>query len=174
MPPPVAQYLSSGSSMRIMKLAPAAAMALSGAALLILALAPLGTALGWWHFGFGLYWMMPWSGYVAATAAALAVATLALGWSKVRPGGHLVLATALVMGTVACAYIALAVSAYPLDPAAHSRHHHGYRYPAGVCRRSAGARRRERRQRRLRSCPAARIQRQAYPRSTHPSWPRCP
>ena len=86
--------------MRIMKLAPAAAMALSGAALLILALAPLGTALGWWHFGFGLYWMMPWSGYVAATAVALAVATLALGWSKVRAGGRLVLAAALVMGTV--------------------------------------------------------------------------
>jgi hypothetical protein len=86
--------------MRIMKLAPAAAMALSGAALFILALAPLGTALGWWHFGFGLYWMMPWSGYVAATGVVLAAATLALGWSKVRPGGRLVLAAALVMGTV--------------------------------------------------------------------------
>jgi len=86
--------------MRIMKLAPAAAMALSGAALLILALAPLGTALGWWHFGFGLYWMMPTSGYIAATAVALGVATLALGWSTVRPRGRLVLAVALVMGTV--------------------------------------------------------------------------
>jgi uncharacterized protein (DUF1499 family) len=86
--------------MHIMKLAPAAAMALSGAALLILALAPLGTALGLWHFGFGLYWMMPWSGYVAATAVALAVATLALGWSKVGPRGRIVLAVALGMGTV--------------------------------------------------------------------------
>jgi uncharacterized protein (DUF1499 family) len=86
--------------MQIMKLAPAAAMALSGAALLILALAPLGTALGWWHFGFGLYWMMPTSGYIAATAVALAVATLALGWSTVRPRGRLALAVALVMGMV--------------------------------------------------------------------------
>lgn len=86
--------------MRIMKLAQAAAMALSGAALLLLALAPLGTALGWWHFGFGLYWMMPWSGYVAATSVALAVVTLALGWSKVCARGRLVLAAALVMGTV--------------------------------------------------------------------------
>ena len=86
--------------MRIGKLAPAAAMGLSGAALLILALAPLGTALGWWHFRFGLYRMMPLSGYVAATAVALAVATLALGWSKVRARGRLVLAAALVIGTV--------------------------------------------------------------------------
>ena len=86
--------------MRIVKLLPAAAMALSGAALIILALAPLGTALGWWHFRFGLYSMMPTSGYVAAAAAVLAVGVLALGWSKVRPRGRLVLLAALVMGAV--------------------------------------------------------------------------
>src|SRR5262245_63288818 len=89
-----------GFCMRIVKLAPAAAMALSGAALLILALAPLGTALGWWHFRFGLYWMMRSSGYVAATAVALAVVTLELGWLKVRPRGRLVVAGELVMGSV--------------------------------------------------------------------------
>jgi uncharacterized protein (DUF1499 family) len=86
--------------MRIVKLAPAAALALSGIALLILALAPLGTALGWWHFRFGLYWMMPATGYVAATAVVLAVTTLALGWSRLRPRGRLLLAGALVMGAV--------------------------------------------------------------------------
>src|SRR5262245_46887717 len=84
--------------MRIVKLAPAAALALSGTALLILALAPLGTALGWWHFRFGLYSMMPASGYVAATAIVLAATTLALGWSRVRPRSRLLLAVALVMG----------------------------------------------------------------------------
>lgn len=84
--------------MLVSRIAPAAVF--SCAALLILALAPLGTALGWWHFGFGLYWMMPWSGYVAATAVALAGATLALGWSKLRPRGRLLLGAALVMGTV--------------------------------------------------------------------------
>ena len=86
--------------MRLLKLAPAAAVALSGAALIVLALAPLGTALGWWHFRFGLYSMMPASGYAAAAAVVLAVATLALGWSRLRPRGRLVLAGALVMGAI--------------------------------------------------------------------------
>ena len=86
--------------MRLLKLAPAAALALSGAALLILALAPLGTALGWWDFRFGLYSMMPAVGYAAAAAVVLAVATLALGWSRVRARGRLVLAVALVMGAI--------------------------------------------------------------------------
>ena len=48
--------------------------------------------------------MMPWSGYMAATAVALAVVTFALGWSKVPARGRLVLAGALAMGTV-LAYI---------------------------------------------------------------------
>jgi len=86
--------------MRLVKLAPAAAVALSGAALLVLALAPLGTALGWWHFRFGLYSMIPASGYAAAAAAVLAAVTLALGWSHVRSRGRLVLAIALVMGAI--------------------------------------------------------------------------
>jgi uncharacterized protein (DUF1499 family) len=86
--------------MRLLKLAPAAAMALSGAALLILALAPLGTALGWWDFTFGLYSMMPASGYTAAGAVVLATAALVLGWSRVRLRGRLLLAVALVMGAV--------------------------------------------------------------------------
>ena len=86
--------------MRLLKLAPAAAVALSGAALLILALAPLGTALGWWDFRFGLYSMMPAVGYAAAAAVVLALATLALGWSRVPARGRVALAVALVMGAI--------------------------------------------------------------------------
>src|SRR5262245_41931467 len=135
--------------MRVVKLAPAAAMTLSAAALLILALAPLGTALGWWHFGFGLYWMMPWSGYVAASAVALAVATLAPRWSKVRPSDRLVLAAALVMGTV-LAYVPwhyqrIRSTLPPIHDITTDTES-----PPEFLRRSAGARLRERRQRRLR------------------------
>jgi uncharacterized protein (DUF1499 family) len=86
--------------MRLLKLAPAAALALSGAALLILALAPLGTALGGWDFRFGLYSMMPAVGYTAAAAVVLALATLAPGWSRVPARGRLALAVALVMGAI--------------------------------------------------------------------------
>jgi len=112
-----------------MKLAPAAAMALSGVALIILALAPLGTARGWWHFGFGLL-----------DDADVGLRGGNRGRSRCRDVG-----AGLVEGTPArpCragrrahhgvdpGVRALAVSAHPLDPAAHSRHHHGYRYPRG-------------------------------------------
>jgi len=36
-------------------------------------LAPLGWRMGWWQYAFGLYWMMPVSGLVAALEAALSI-----------------------------------------------------------------------------------------------------
>jgi uncharacterized protein (DUF1499 family) len=70
--------------MPLSKISSAAAFALSGAAIFLLAVAPLGWRLGWWHYRFGLYWLMPASGSVAAVAAALCVLTLAVGWSRLR------------------------------------------------------------------------------------------
>jgi Protein of unknown function (DUF1499) len=60
-------------------------LVLSGAALVLLAVAPLGWRLGWWPYGFGLYWLMPASGYVGVAAVTLSVLTLTLGWPKLRP-----------------------------------------------------------------------------------------
>lgn len=62
-------------------------LALSSAALVLLAAAPLGWRLGWWPYGFGLNRLMPASGYVGAAAVTLSVLTLVLGWSKLRLSG---------------------------------------------------------------------------------------
>ena len=70
--------------MYLLKIGPVAALVLSGAAFFLLALAPLGWRIGLWQYGFGLYWMMPVSGFVAAVAVILSVLTLARDWSQLR------------------------------------------------------------------------------------------
>jgi hypothetical protein len=63
--------------MYLLKIGPVAAVVLSGVALCVLLLAPLGWRLSLWQYRFGLYWMMPGSGLVAAVALILSVLTLA-------------------------------------------------------------------------------------------------
>lgn len=79
--------------------APVAALSLSGVALGLLALAPLGVRLEWWRYGFGLYRLMPISGFVAAGAIGLSLVTLALAWSRLQRRSLVMLAVALVMGS---------------------------------------------------------------------------
>jgi uncharacterized protein (DUF1499 family) len=74
------------------------ALVLASAALVLLALAPLGWRLGWWPYSFGLYWLMPASGYVAAAAIGLCILTLALAWSRLRLRDLGMLALALCLG----------------------------------------------------------------------------
>jgi hypothetical protein len=70
--------------MYLLKIGPVAAQVLSGIALSLLVLAPLGWRLGLWQYRFGLYWMMPVSGLVAAVALVLSVLTLAREWPQLR------------------------------------------------------------------------------------------
>jgi uncharacterized protein (DUF1499 family) len=76
------------------------ALVLSGIALVLLAVAPVGWRLGWWPYSFGLYWLMPASGFVGVVALALSVLTLALGWSELRPRDLGLLAAALCLSAV--------------------------------------------------------------------------
>jgi uncharacterized protein (DUF1499 family) len=77
-----------------------APLVLSVVALGLLVLAPLGTRLGLWQYGFGLYRLMPASGLVAAAAVILSVVTLAREWSQLRLRGFVMLSVALVLGAV--------------------------------------------------------------------------
>jgi len=84
--------------MYLLKIGPVAALVLSGVALFLLALAPLGWRIGLWQYGFGLYWMMPVSGFVAAVAVILSVLTLARDWSQLRLHDLAMLFIALALG----------------------------------------------------------------------------
>jgi uncharacterized protein (DUF1499 family) len=88
----------SGFFMALSTVAPIAALSLSGAALGLLAIAPLGVRFEWWHYGFGLYRLMPVSGLVAAGAVGLSVLTLALGRSRLPRHSLMMLVVALVLG----------------------------------------------------------------------------
>jgi uncharacterized protein (DUF1499 family) len=84
--------------MHLTKRGPVAALVLSGVALGLLVVAPVGTRLGWWQYSFGLYRLMPASGVVAAAAVALSVATLAGERARLRWRSLTMLSVALVLG----------------------------------------------------------------------------
>src|ERR1700730_815146 len=84
--------------MHLLKSGPVAALALSGVALGLLVVAPLGPRLGWWQYAFGLYRLMPAWGRTAAAAVALSILTLAREWSQLRWRGLAMLSVALVLG----------------------------------------------------------------------------
>jgi len=90
--------------MVLRKFGPVAALVLAGVAFLLLALAPLGWRLGWWHYGFGLYSMMPVSGFIAAGAVVLSVLALLRGRSQLRLRDLNLLLLALAAGA-ALAYV---------------------------------------------------------------------
>ena len=87
-----------GVRMHLSKIGPVVALGLSGVGLCLLALAPLGWRVGWWPYGFGLYWMMPVSGLVAADAVILSVLTLTRWWPHLRLRGLVMLFVALALG----------------------------------------------------------------------------
>jgi uncharacterized protein (DUF1499 family) len=84
--------------MRLQKLGPVVSALALGVALCLLTLAPLGSRLGWWPYSFGLYRIFPASGLAAAVAAAVSLATLALGRSKLGPRLVAMLAVTLAFG----------------------------------------------------------------------------
>jgi uncharacterized protein (DUF1499 family) len=86
--------------MHVLKSGPVAALILSGVALGLLVLAPLGPQLGWWQYPFALYRLMPASGLIAALAVILSVLTLAREGSQLRWRGLAMLSVALVLGGV--------------------------------------------------------------------------
>jgi uncharacterized protein (DUF1499 family) len=85
--------------MHLPKIGPVAAVVLAGVALSLLALAPLGWRLGLWPYGFGLYSMIPASGFVAAAAVILSVLILAREWSQLRLRHLCMLFTAVALGS---------------------------------------------------------------------------
>ena len=73
-------------------------------ALLALAVGPLGWRLGWWHFRFAFFWLMPWAAYGALAAAAVSILALVFGWSHLGARDIALAAVGVVVGA-AVAYM---------------------------------------------------------------------
>jgi uncharacterized protein (DUF1499 family) len=73
-------------------------------ALIALAVGPLGWRLGWWHFRFAFFWLMPWAAYGAIAAAAISLLALVFGWSSLGARGIALAAVGVVVGA-AVAYM---------------------------------------------------------------------
>ncbi|HJZ32594.1 MAG TPA: DUF1499 domain-containing protein [Hyphomicrobiaceae bacterium] len=101
---PTSDVHSGGVSMYLRNTGPLVALALATFALLLLGLAPLGTYLEWWRYGFGLYRLMPMSGGIATAAVMLSIVTLGVGRSQLRRPKLAMLVLALALG-VALAYL---------------------------------------------------------------------
>jgi uncharacterized protein (DUF1499 family) len=64
---------------RWLRLAPLVALLLAITAAALLALGPLGWRVGWWHFRFAFFSLMPWAAYCGLAAMAIAVLALLFG-----------------------------------------------------------------------------------------------
>jgi len=69
-------------------------------ALLVLAVGPLGWRLGWWHFRFAFFWLMPGAGYGAVAAAVVSIVALVVGWSHLGSRGIALAVIGVVLGAV--------------------------------------------------------------------------
>jgi len=69
-------------------------------ALLALAAGPLGWRLGWWHFRFAFFWLMPGAAFGALAAAVVSIVALAFGWSHLGSRGIALAAIGVVLGAV--------------------------------------------------------------------------
>jgi uncharacterized protein (DUF1499 family) len=69
-------------------------------ALLALAVGPLGWRLGWWHFRFAFFWLMPYAAYGALAAAAVSILVLVFGWSHLGARGIALAAVGVVVGAI--------------------------------------------------------------------------
>jgi uncharacterized protein (DUF1499 family) len=77
---------------------PLIGLALAVAALVMLAFGPLGWRLGWWHFRFAFFYMMPWAGYAALAAAAISAVALLLGRHALGRAGAATALAGLALG----------------------------------------------------------------------------
>jgi len=82
------------------EIAAAVGASLAILALLALAAGPLGWRLGWWHFRFAFFWLMPYAAYGALAAAAISILALVLGWSHLGAHAMAHAALGIVLGAV--------------------------------------------------------------------------
>jgi uncharacterized protein (DUF1499 family) len=73
---------------------------LAVAALVLLALSPLGWRAGWWHFRFAFFWLMTSSAYIASGAVVICALALAVGRSRLGGRGITIAGIGFVLSVV--------------------------------------------------------------------------
>ena len=71
---------------------------LAAAAVVLLALGPIGWRAGWWHFRFAFQTLMPWAGYFGIAALAVAALALLRARSRIEWRGVALAAAAFAAG----------------------------------------------------------------------------
>jgi uncharacterized protein (DUF1499 family) len=89
---------SSTARRSLLRHIPELALALAGAAVVLLALAPIGWRAGWWHFRFSLLTLMPWAAYFGLAAVIVSVLALAIGFTRLDWRGIALALVALIGG----------------------------------------------------------------------------
>jgi uncharacterized protein (DUF1499 family) len=89
---------ASGAERSPLRRLPVLAAALAAAAVVLLALGPIGWRAGWWHFRFAFQTLMPWAGYCGIAALAVSALALLLARSRIEWRGVAVAATAFAVG----------------------------------------------------------------------------
>lgn len=89
---------ASGAGRSPLRHLPVLAAVLAAAAVVLLALGPIGWRAGWWHFRVAFQTLMPWAGYCGIAALAVSALALLLGRSRIERRGVAVAAVAFVVG----------------------------------------------------------------------------
>jgi uncharacterized protein (DUF1499 family) len=75
---------ASGADRSPLRHLPVLAAVLAAAAVVLLALGPIGWRAGWWHFRFAFQTLMPWAAYCGIAALAVSALALLLGRSRLQ------------------------------------------------------------------------------------------
>ena len=89
---------ASGAGRSPLRHLPVLAGALALAAVVLLALGPIGWRAGWWHFRFAFQTLMPWAAYCGVAALAVSAVALLFGRSRIERRGVAVAIVAFAAG----------------------------------------------------------------------------
>src|SRR5436190_18357220 len=91
---------ASGAGRSPLRHLPVLAAVFAAAAVVLLALGPIGWRVGWWHFRFAFQTLMPWAAYLGIAAVIVSAFVLLLGRSRIEWRGIAIAVVAFAAGAL--------------------------------------------------------------------------